>query len=164
MKKIIILLVVSFLFTNLTLSAEESSKKIIATSDYEVPVSLIENVKKLPAVGDMSVSVVTVYEGGAFGTYALFVVIENKSALYSGDDNMPRKVFMLRNFTSSEARIFAEKLSDKEYSISIISSKLYGSNDYGEPLISKVKMTVMVELTKDGVNEEASVAEAIFLE
>jgi hypothetical protein len=124
----------------------------------------IDGYKAIPAVGDMTGKVISVYAGSAHALEHYVVTVNNTAAPCEGDDCMASKTFELNGYegqyVGEAAAVYSRRIDKDTYSIAIKGKVLdhEGEDERGFPAAVPAKILLRVKFTKDGVAEIADVS------
>lgn len=142
------------LLTFAAFGANAFAGEVRGQDDVQIPASLVEGYKAIPAVGDLTGSVISVYAGSAHALERYVVTVNNTAAPCEGDDCVASKTFELGNYVGVAQAVYSRKIDKNTYSIAIKGKVLdpEGQDEYGNPARVDAKILLRVTFNKNGVS------------
>jgi hypothetical protein len=146
------------------LSTNAFAAQVKGQDEVQISSAQIDGYKAIPAVGDMTGKVISVYAGSAHALEHYVVTVNNTAAPCEGDDCMASKTFELSGYEGQyvgEAQaVYSRRIDKNTYSIAIKGKVLdhEGEDERGYPVGVDAKILLRVKFTKDGVAEIAEVS------
>lgn len=134
------------------------AETVKGSEDVMINATLVDGHREIPAVGDLTGTVISVYAGSAYALERYVVTVNNTDAPTEGDDYLQHQTFELSGSYSGPAQaVYSRKIDKNTYSIAIITTVLdvEGEDQNGGPARVKGKILLRVKFTKDGVAEVA---------
>jgi hypothetical protein len=128
-----------------------------ATENNTVNMDLLEGMKQVPAVGDLTAKVITEYAGTAYAVSRQYLIVYN-SAAPGQEDYTPHQIFDLGySFIGEPTALYSRKVDANTYSIAIVGKQVDAGDGGAEPQYPIVKTLVTVKFNKTGVAPVADV-------
>lgn len=153
-----ITLVLLSVLTSASVAFGAGSGQLSASSDESVNVTLVEDVKKIPATGSLAGTIVSVYAGTAYALNTYRLVVANTAAACEGDDCMVTKIFDLALYSGQPQAVYSRQVNKTTYSIAVITNKAVMKDD-GNMSYKKVKLLITVKFTDEGIEDVADFRE-----